>query len=89
VFKPLKKVELKLKEGEKRDIRVEDEEVVTKKIEPSLREYNDFLPMDFNFTLEKLRTNSRDRFKRLGIIPFLFPPYLITGKAQYIVHYFI
>jgi predicted DNA-binding antitoxin AbrB/MazE fold protein len=69
VFKPLEKVELKLKEGEKVDIRIEDEKVVTRKIEHSLREYNDFLPRDFNFTLEKLRTDSRDRFKRLGIIP--------------------
>ncbi len=69
VFKPLKKVELKLKEGEKVDIRIEDEKVVTRKIEPSLREYTDFLPRDFNFTLEKLRTDLRDRFKKLGIIP--------------------
>jgi len=69
VFKPLKKEELKLKEGERRDIHIEDEEVVTRKIETSLRECNDFLPLDFNFTLEKLRTDSRDRFKRLGIIP--------------------
>ncbi len=69
VFKPLRKVELKLKEGEEREIRIEDEEAVTRKIKTSLREYNDFLPRDFNFTLEKLRTDSKDRFKRLRIIP--------------------
>jgi predicted DNA-binding antitoxin AbrB/MazE fold protein len=67
VFKPLKPVDLK--EGEKMDIRIEDEKGVIKKVETSLREYNDFLPRNFNFTLEKLRTDSRDRFKRLGIIP--------------------
>jgi|GEM_PF-2387038 len=69
VFKPLKTEDLKLKEGEKVDISIEDEKVVIKKIKTVLSEYNDFLPRDFNFTLEKLRTDSRDRFKRLGIIP--------------------
>jgi len=67
VFKPLEPVELE--EGEKGDISIEDEKVVIRKIETSLREYNDFLPKDFNFTLEKLRIDSRDRFKKLGVIP--------------------
>ena len=67
VFKPLEPVDLK--EGEKMDIRIEDEKGVIRKVETSLREYNDFLPRNFNFTLEKLRTDSRDRFKRFGIIP--------------------
>jgi predicted DNA-binding antitoxin AbrB/MazE fold protein len=67
VFKPLEPVDLK--EGEKMDIRIEDEKTVIRKVETSLREYNDFLPRNFNFTLEKLRTDSRDRFKRFGIIP--------------------
>ena len=58
VFKPLEKVELE--EGEK---------VVIRKIETSLREYNNFLPRDFNFTREKLRIDSIDRFRRLGVIP--------------------
>jgi len=57
VFKPLEPVDLK--EGEKMDIRIEDEKTVIIKVETSLREYNDFLPRNFNFTLEKLRTNSR------------------------------
>lgn len=67
VFKPLKPVDLK--EGEKMDICIEDEKGVIRKVETSLREYNDFLPRDFNFILGKLRTDSRGRFKRLGIIP--------------------
>ena len=67
VFKPLEPVDLK--EGKKMDIRIEDEKTVIIKVETSLREYNDFLPRNFNFTLEKLRTDSRERFKRLGIIP--------------------
>ena len=66
VIKPLELVELK--EGEKVNISIEDEKIAVRRIETSLREYNDFLPRDFNVTLEKLRTDSRDRFKRLGII---------------------
>ena len=69
VFKPLEKVELELKEGEEVDIRVEDKKKAVREIEISLREYNDFLPENFDFTLKKLRTDSRERFKRLGIIP--------------------
>ena len=57
VFKPLEPVDLK--EGEKMDICIEDEKTVIIKVETSLREYNDFLPRNFNFTLEKLRTDSR------------------------------
>ena len=57
VFKPLEPVDLK--EGEKMDIRIEDEKGVIRKVETSLREYNDFLPRNFNNTQEKLRTDSR------------------------------
>ena len=60
VFKPLEPVDLK--EGEKMDIRIEDEKGVIRKVETSLREYNDFLPRDFNCILEKLRTDSREAF---------------------------
>ena len=69
VFKPLEKVELELKEGEEVDISIEDKKKTIRKIETSLREYNDFLPEKFGFTLKTLRTNSRERFKRLGILP--------------------
>jgi hypothetical protein len=41
------------------DIRIEDEKGVIRKVETSLREYNDFLPRNFNNTQEKLRTDSR------------------------------
>jgi len=67
VFKPLEPVDLK--EGEKMDICIEGEKGVIKKVETSLRDFYDFLPRDFDFTQEKLRTDSRARFKRLGIIP--------------------
>jgi predicted DNA-binding antitoxin AbrB/MazE fold protein len=66
IFKPLEPVELK--EGEKVNISIEDEKIAVRRIETSLSDCNDFLPRDFNVTLEKLRTDSRDRFKRLGII---------------------
>lgn len=69
MFKPLEPVELELKEGVEVDIRVEDKRKTTRKMEASLREYNNFLPEKFGFTLKTLRTNSRERFKRLGIIP--------------------
>lgn len=69
VFKPLEPVELELKEGEEVDIRIEGKKKTIRKIEASLMEYNDFLPEKFGFTLKTLRTNSRERFKRLGIIP--------------------
>jgi len=42
-----------LKEGEKVDIRIGDEKVAIRKIETSLRDFNDFLPRDFKFTLKK------------------------------------
>lgn len=67
VFKPLERVDFG--EGEKVVIRIETEKKEIREIKISLREYNDFLPRDFTFTLEKLRTDSRERFKRLGIIP--------------------
>jgi hypothetical protein len=50
-------------------ISIETEKKEIREIKIPLREYNDFLPRDFTFTLEKLRTDSRERFKRLGIIP--------------------
>jgi predicted DNA-binding antitoxin AbrB/MazE fold protein len=56
-------------EGEKVVISIETEKKEIREIKIPLREYNDFLPRDFTFTLEKLRTDSRERFKRLGIIP--------------------
>ena len=67
VFKPLERVDFG--EGEKVVISIETEKKEIREIEIPLREYNDFLPRDFTFTLEKLRTDSRERFKRLGIIP--------------------
>jgi len=69
VFKPLEKVDLNLKDGEKVDISIEGVRVAAKKIETSLRDFSDFLPQDFSVTLKKLRSDSSDRFKRLGIIP--------------------
>jgi predicted DNA-binding antitoxin AbrB/MazE fold protein len=67
VFKPLERVDFG--EGEKVVISIETEKKEIREIKIPLREYNDFLPRDFTFTLEKLRTDSRERFKRLGIIP--------------------
>jgi predicted DNA-binding antitoxin AbrB/MazE fold protein len=69
VFKPLEKVDLNLKDGEEVDISIEEVRVAAKKIEISLSDFSDFLPRDFPVTLKKLRSDSSDRFKRLGIIP--------------------
>ncbi len=34
-----------------------------------IRDYRDFLPRDFEIILEKMRKDSRGRFKALGILP--------------------
>ncbi len=60
---------LGIKEGDRVNVSLENEKVVLKKVKPSIEEYHDFLPKDFESILEKLRTNSKSRFKRLGIVP--------------------
>jgi len=60
---------LGIKEGDRVNVSLENEKIVLKKVKPSIEEYYDFLPKGFESILEKLRTNSKCRFKRLGIVP--------------------
>ena len=55
------KVKMKLVEGKKILIEKADEEV--------WKECTDFLPVDFEKLMASLRSDSRDRFKRLGLVP--------------------
>jgi AbrB family looped-hinge helix DNA binding protein len=55
------RVKMKIVEGKKIVIEKANEEV--------WKDCTDFLPADFEKLLTSLRTDSRDRFKRLGLVP--------------------
>lgn len=55
------RVKMKVVEGKKIVIEKANEEV--------WKDCTDFLPVDFEKLLTSLRTDSRDRFKRLGLVP--------------------
>jgi AbrB family looped-hinge helix DNA binding protein len=57
-------------EGDKVTVRVEGNRIVLEKVaEDVWSDCTDFLPEDFEKVLEKLRGDSRERFKRLGLMP--------------------
>ena len=56
-----------IKEGDRVDVTVEGDKVVIRKIE--LDEITDFLPKDFEEIMKKMRKDSRDRLKELGVLP--------------------
>ncbi|MBE8538698.1 AbrB/MazE/SpoVT family DNA-binding domain-containing protein [Geoglobus acetivorans] len=56
-----------IKEGDRVDVTVEGDKVVIRKIE--MEEITDFLPRDFEETMNKMRKDSRDRLRELGVIP--------------------
>lgn len=61
---------LGIKEGDKIIMRVEEGKVILEKVaEDVWLDCMDFLPENFEKILEKLRKDSRERFKRLGLIP--------------------
>ncbi|MEE8168287.1 MAG: AbrB/MazE/SpoVT family DNA-binding domain-containing protein [Candidatus Hydrothermarchaeales archaeon] len=60
---------LEIKIGDKVDIRIEDGKIVVKKIETAFSEYSGFLPKGYEEVLDRVRKDSRERFKRLGVIP--------------------
>ena len=56
--------------GDKVTVRVEGSRVVLEKVaEDVWLDCTGFLPEDFEKVLEKLRRDSRERFKRLGLTP--------------------
>ena len=56
-----------IKEGDRVDVTVEGDKVVIRKIE--LDEITDFLPKDFEEIMNKMRKDSRDRLRELGVLP--------------------
>lgn len=57
-------------EGDRVTLRVEGNRVVVEKVaEDVWSDCTDFLPENFEKVLEKLRKDSRERFKRLGLTP--------------------
>ncbi len=56
-------------EGDNVDISVEEEKIIVRKTLPKITEFRDFLPPRFDVVLEKMRKDSRERLKALGILP--------------------
>ncbi|MGB8216972.1 MAG: hypothetical protein WCE94_06690 [Candidatus Methanoperedens sp.] len=46
-----------------------NEKIIVRKNLPKIKEFQDFLPKDFDTVLEKTRKDSRERLKTLGILP--------------------
>lgn len=56
--------------GDRVTVRVEGNKAVVEKVSEDIwSDCTDFLPEDFEKVLEKLRGDSRERFKRLGLTP--------------------
>ncbi len=60
---------LGIREGDSVDISLDNEKIIVRKNLPKIREFNDFLPRGFDVVLEKMRQDSRERLKTLGILP--------------------
>lgn len=61
---------LGITEGDRVTLRVEGNKVIIEKIvEDVWSDCTDFLPEDFEKVLDRLRKDSRRRFKRLGLTP--------------------
>lgn len=58
---------LSIKVGDRINIHLDDRKIVIERAEAPFE--SDFLLKGFDSTLEKLRRDSKERFKRLGIIP--------------------
>lgn len=60
---------LGIREGDNVDISMDDEKIIVRRTLPELNEFTDFLPRGFDVVLEKMRKDSRERLKALGILP--------------------
>lgn len=61
---------LGIKEGDKVIMRIEGDKIIVEKVREDVwLDPTDFLPRDFENILRKLRSDSRIRFRRLGIVP--------------------
>jgi len=61
---------LGIEEGDRVIVRVEGDRAVIEKVSEDVwSNCTDFLPEDFSGVLEKLRRDSRNRFRRMGLTP--------------------
>ena len=58
-----------IREGENVDVSLNNETIIVRKSLPKIKDFKDFLPQDFDTVLEKMRKDSRERLKSLGILP--------------------
>ncbi|NJD54430.1 MAG: hypothetical protein FIB07_16400 [Candidatus Methanoperedens sp.] len=62
-------IALGIKEGDSVDMSLNNEKIIVRKTLPKTKEFRDFLPKDFDTVLTKMRKDSRERLKALGILP--------------------
>lgn len=60
---------LGIREGDSVDMSLDNEKIIVRKTLPKIKEFRDFLPQDFDTVLEKMRKDSRERLKAMGILP--------------------
>jgi AbrB family looped-hinge helix DNA binding protein len=60
---------LGIREGESVDVSLNNEKIIVRKSLPKIKDFRDFLPQDFDTVLVKMRRDSRERLKTLGILP--------------------
>lgn len=60
---------LGIREGDSVDMSLNNEKIIVRKKLPKIKEFHDFLPQDFDTVRAKMRKDSRERLKTLGILP--------------------
>ena len=60
---------LGIREGDSVDMSLNNEKIIVRKTLPKIKEFRDFLPQDFDTVRAKMRKDSRERLKTLGILP--------------------
>ncbi len=59
---------LGIREGDSVDMSLNNEKIIVRKNLPKIKEFRDFLPQDFDTVRAKMRKDSRERLKTLGIL---------------------
>jgi len=60
---------LGIREGDSVDMSLDNEKIIVRKTLPKIKEFRDFLPQDFDTVRAKMRKDSRERLKAMGILP--------------------
>ena len=60
---------LGIREGDSVDMSLNNEKIIVRKTLPKIKEFRDFLPQDFDTVRAKMRKDSRERLKAMGILP--------------------